>query len=160
VEAQFSTIIYEAFQNAVKNPNPLQVITISFSFFQIHCMLQLTNLVQVITEYRSCSANIVLRACARQSAPTVRALPFAHALQVHARILSTPCRPRPETRPVRAPCVARARSCPRPCLFSLAPAVVPVGARHASVDTHLKLPTATSASNIKKSYCSKVNLEQ
>jgi hypothetical protein len=27
VEAQFSTVIYEAFQNAVKNPNLLQVIT-------------------------------------------------------------------------------------------------------------------------------------
>jgi hypothetical protein len=35
-------------------------------------MLQLTNLVQVITECRSCSANAVLRACAWQSAPTVR----------------------------------------------------------------------------------------
>jgi hypothetical protein len=84
VEAQFSTIIYEAFQNVVKNPNPLQVITISFSFFQIHYMLQLTNLVHVITECRSCSANAVLRACAWQSAPTIHALPSAHALQVRA----------------------------------------------------------------------------
>jgi hypothetical protein len=160
VEAQFSTIIYEAFQNAVKNPNPLQVITISFSFFQIQCMLQLTNLVQVITECRSCSANAVLRACARQSAPTVRAFPSAHALQVRARILSAPCRPCPETRPVLAACVARTRSYPRPCPFPLAPAVVPVGAWHASVDTHLRLPTATLAGNSKKSYCSKVNLKQ
>jgi hypothetical protein len=140
-------------------------------------MLQLTNLVQVITEcrscsanavvlptqlfcQRSCSANAVLRACAWQSAPTVRALPSAHALQVRARILSAPCRPRPKTRPIRAPSVARARSCPRPCPFPLAPAVVPVGARHASLDSHLRLPTATSAGNSKKSYCSKVNLEQ
>jgi hypothetical protein len=151
VEAQFSTIIYEAFQNAVKNPNPLQVIIISFSFFQIHCMLQLTNLVQVITECHSCSANAVLRACARQSAPS--------RPRTHFRSAPEFC-PRPETRPVHAPCVARARSCPRPCPFPLAPVVVPVGAWHASVDTHLRLLTATSAGNSKKSYYSKVNLEQ
>jgi hypothetical protein len=87
-------------------------------------------------------------------------LPSVHALQVHARILSVPYRPRPETRLIRAPCVARVRSCLRPCPFLLAPAVVLVGARHASVDSHLKLPTATLAGNSKKSYCSKVNLEQ
>jgi hypothetical protein len=127
VEAQFSTIIYEAFQNAVKNPNPLQVITISFLFFQIHCMLQLTNLVQVITECRSCSANAVLRACARQSAPTVRALPSAHAFQVRARILSTPrdstrsrpvCGSRPKlSAPVSVPACARSCSGWRPTRF-------------------------------------------
>jgi hypothetical protein len=131
-----------------------------FFFFQIHCMLQLTNLVQVITECRSCSANAVLRAYARQSAPTVRALPSAHALQVRARILSAPCRSRLDTRPVCAPCGVRAWSYPRLYLFPFAPAVVPIGARHASVDSHLILPIATSAGNSKKSYCSKVNLEQ
>jgi hypothetical protein len=47
-----------------------------------------------------------------------------------------------------------------PCPFPPTPAVVPVGARYTSVDSHLKLPTATSAYNSKKSYCSKVNLEQ
>jgi hypothetical protein len=127
VEAQFSTIIYEAFQNAVKNPNPLQVITISFSFFQIHCMLQFTNLVQVITECRNCSANAVLKACARQSAPTVRALPSAHALQVHAQILSAPrdstgsrpvCGSRPKLSvPVPVPACARSCSGWRPARF-------------------------------------------
>jgi hypothetical protein len=106
-----------------------------FFNFQIHCMLQLTNLVQVITECRSC---------------------FKRGPAVRARI-SSPC---PKTRPVRTPCVARARSCPRPCPFPLAPTVVPVGARQASVDSHLILPTASSAGNSKKSYCSKVNLEQ
>jgi hypothetical protein len=67
VEANFSTIIYEAFQNAVKNINLLQVITIFFSSNALY----VTNLVQVITECRSCSANVVLRACAWQSAPTI-----------------------------------------------------------------------------------------
>jgi hypothetical protein len=34
VEAQFSTVIYEAFQNAVKNPNLLQVITTFYFIFK------------------------------------------------------------------------------------------------------------------------------
>jgi hypothetical protein len=37
---------------------------------------------------------------------------------------------------------------------------VPACARQAFMDSHLILPTATSAGNSKKSYCSKVNLEQ
>jgi hypothetical protein len=143
VEAQFSTVIYEAFQNAVKNVNLLQVITIFFPN-----SLYVKNLVQVITECRSCSANALLRACTRQSAPTVR-----------ARILSAPLRPRLETRPVRALCVARARSCPRLCPFPPVTAIVLVGARRTCVDSHLRLPTATSVGNSKKIYCSKVNLE-
>jgi hypothetical protein len=127
VEAQFSTIIYEAFQNAVKNPNPLQVITISFSFFQIHCMLQLTNLVQVITECRSCSANAVLRACARQSAPTVRArtssprpnsiraLSSAPRDSTHSRPM---CGSRPKlSAPMPVPACARSCSGWRPARF-------------------------------------------
>jgi hypothetical protein len=123
VEAQFSTIIYEAFQNAVKNPNPLQVITISFSFFQIHCMLQLTNLVQVITECRSCSANAVLRACAHHPRTHFRSAPeFCSRPVVRAQRLD-PFAPRVRLAPeaVRA----RARSCLRPQLFRLAPGTLP-----------------------------------
>jgi hypothetical protein len=118
-------------------------------------MLQLTNLVQVITECRSCF----------ERAPgSPRPLSMPSHLCTHFRsapeFYPRPCRPRPETRPVRTPCLARARSCPRPCLFPLAPAVVLVGARQASVDSHLILPTAMLAGSNKKSYCSKVNLEQ
>jgi hypothetical protein len=47
-----------------------------------------------------------------------------------------------------------------PCSFPHAPVVVPVGAERTCVDSHLRLPTTMSASNNKKSYRSKVNLEQ
>jgi hypothetical protein len=76
-----------------------------FSFFQIHCMLQLTNLVQVIIECRSCSANAMLWTCARQSAPTVRALPSAYAFQVRVHHPRPPIRVRtsgPSPNSVRA----------------------------------------------------------
>jgi hypothetical protein len=67
VEAQFSTVIYEAFQNAVKNPNLLQVITI-FYFF--------SNPLYVTT-YKSSAGDHrmsqLFRGCTQQSAPTVRA---------------------------------------------------------------------------------------
>jgi hypothetical protein len=97
-----------------------------------------TNLLQVITECRSCST----------SSPRP---PSAHALHVRARILSAPSRPRPKTRPVCVPCMACAPSCPHPCLFSPAPVVVLVGAWRTSLDSHLRLPTATSTGNNKKS---------
>jgi hypothetical protein len=51
-------------------------------------------------------------------------------------------------------------SCPRSCLFPPILAIVPVRARSASVDSHLRLPTATLAGNSKKHYNGKVNLEQ
>jgi hypothetical protein len=96
-------------------------------FFQIHYMLQLTNLVQVITECRSCSANAVLRACARQSASTVRARTSGPCPNSVCALSSAPrdstysravCGSRPKlSTPVPVPACARSCSSWRPARF-------------------------------------------
>ena len=127
-----------------------------YNFF-VSNALYVTNPLQVIIECHSCSANVVLRACAwRLSMLIVRALPSVHAIHDCARILFAPSRPCLETRPICATFVARAWSYP----FPLVPAVVLVGTRRIAMDSHLRLPTTTLVGSSKKSYYSKVNLEQ
>jgi hypothetical protein len=88
-------------------------------------MLQLTNLVQVITECRSCSANAVLRACARQSAPTVRARTLGPRPNSVRTQRLDPFAPRLWLAPEAVRACARARSRLRPQLFRLAPGTLP-----------------------------------
>jgi hypothetical protein len=136
VEAQFSAVIYKAFHIAVRTVYLLHVITIFL--FPEECLLQ-------GGDHRM--SRLFCPPCVR---PAVRAQSprpaSAHANHVSARTLSAPSRPRPGTRPVRAK-------------LWLAPVPVPARARSCSgwrPDSHLRLRTATSAWNSKKSYCSKV----
>jgi hypothetical protein len=79
VEAQFSTVIYEAFQNAVENPNLLQVIIISFFF---------PNPLYVITYKSSAGDHRMLQLfcqCSYCSALSVRPAVRAHHPRTHFR---------------------------------------------------------------------------
>jgi hypothetical protein len=115
VEAQFSTVIYEAFQNAVKNPNLLQVITILFLFSKSTVYYNL----QIWCRW---SQNVTLISSVR---PVVRALLSAHVLQVRARVLSAPLSSAP-----RDPTRSRTVSGSRPKLS--APMPVPACTRSCS----------------------------
>jgi hypothetical protein len=79
----------------------------------------------------------------------VRALPFAHPLDVSACMLSAP------VFSTRLHVVLGSR--PNSLAFPLAPMPVLVRAHTTCVDHHLRLPAATSSGNSKKNYRSKVN---
>ena len=152
------TIFHRNIWSLSKCSESCKSIASNHNFF-VSNALYVRNLLQVITKYHNCSTNIVLWTCARQSAPTVH----AHRPRMYFTSVPEFC-PRPHIHAQRLDLFARClwltpKSCSRSCPFPLVPAVVPVGARYTTVDSHLRLPTATLAGNSKKSYYSKVNLE-
>jgi hypothetical protein len=130
MEAQFSTVIYEAFQNAVKNPNLLQVITILFYFPNPQYVTTYKSgagdhrMSQLFYQYSHCSASSMR--------PAVR----AHHLCPPVRARTSGPRPN-SVRAQRLDPFARrvwlaleavrahARSRLRPQLFRLAPGTLP-----------------------------------
>ena len=112
MEAQFSTIIYEAFQNAVKIVNLLQVITIFL--FQMYCLLQAGEHRMSQLFYQYCASTVCLAVRAHHPRPPVCACTSCPRLTSVPRD-STPWRD----------VLARARSYPRWCPFLSAPMPVP-----------------------------------
>lgn len=146
MEAQFSAVIYKAFHIAVRTVYLLQVITIFL--FPEECLLQ-------GGDHRM--SRLFCPPCVR---PAVRAQsPRPASAPSRPRTLITSARelcPRPHVRAQGQDPFAR-RCGSRPKLS--APVPVPARARSCSgwrPDSHLRLRTATSAWNSKKSYCSKV----
>jgi hypothetical protein len=148
--------------------NLLQVITIFL--FQMHCMVQICcrssqNVVVVLPmlcfERAPSSPHPPIRArtsCPRPNSTCTQILSVSSCPRpnsIRARILSAP-KDSTHLGAVCGLCPSYSHLCP----FLFVPAVVPVDAQGASVDSHLKLPTTTSVGNSKNSYCSKVNLEQ
>ena len=93
------TIFHYNIWNFSKCNENCKSVASDHNFFVSNALYDI-NLLQVITKCRNCSDNVVLWACAWQSAPTIHALPSTYALHVHARILSTPSHPRLEIQPI------------------------------------------------------------